>query len=107
MSRRDPAYVRDIYEAARWIGVYTAEQTDKTFAANHLVQDAVLRQLGIIGEAAAALSKDFKDKHPRTKWREIVGFRNLMIHAYWQVDTELVWEIVTIDVPKLIRDLAR
>ena len=55
---------------------------------------AVVRNLEVIGEAVANLSSDFKEKHPEVEWRDIKGFRNIAIHQYWNIDKEIVWEII-------------
>lgn len=63
------------------------------------MQDAVIRRIEIIGEAVKNLPSDLKQAHPETPWQDISDMRNKLIHAYFQVDLELVWEVITKDLP--------
>ena len=75
------------------------------FIADTLLQDAVLRNLGIIGEAAHRLladSPDYAATHPEIPLTKIYGMRNLITHAYEEVDMEIVWNLVLFDVPTLL-----
>ncbi|MBN2157706.1 MAG: DUF86 domain-containing protein [Candidatus Lokiarchaeota archaeon] len=71
------------------------------FVNTSLIHDAVLRQLGIIGEASKQLSSDFKNEHSRILWKEIAGMRDKIIHQYFGVDFELVWKTLKEDLPIL------
>ena len=66
---------------------------------------AVLHQLMIIGEATKRLGKEFTDKHPVLPWKEIAGTRDILIHHYEEADTELVWNIVSKQLPGVIREV--
>ncbi len=68
---------------------------------------AVLQKLSIIGEAAARVSKDLQNKHPEIEWADIVGFRNIAIHAYFAVDWSIVWTAATHDAPDLKRKITK
>ncbi len=65
-------------------------------------QDAVMRQVQIIGEAARALSSDFRAEHPETPWQAMIGLRNKLVHHYFRINVPLVWEVVERDIPELI-----
>lgn len=69
------------------------------------VQDATMRRLEIIGEAAKNISSSIKKKYPQVEWRKISGARDVLIHAYFSVDLDLVWDIVKKDLPKLKKQL--
>jgi uncharacterized protein with HEPN domain len=99
--------VDDILAAATSISDYVRGVTKEQFLSKRdaIVQDAVIRQVGILGEAASKLSRVFCDKHPSIQWREIVGMRNVVVHQYWEVDLYVVWEVVTEDIPALVRQL--
>ena len=71
------------------------------FRNNHMLQDAVIRETEIIGEAAKNLSVDFKNKYSDIPWRQIAGMRDKLIHGYFGVDLDAVWDTATIDVPSL------
>jgi len=66
-----------------------------------MMQFASIKQLEIIGEASNRFSKELKEKHSEIKWREIVGFRNILIHEYFCVDLFIVWSIIKNELPKL------
>ncbi len=66
---------------------------------------ALVRLLEIIGEAAGRISKEDRDRHSNIPWAEIVGLRNRLIHGYDEVDFDILWQIVTTDLPPLIRNL--
>jgi len=94
-------YLDDILEAIRRIEEYTANMSFESFAENRLVIDAVIRNLEIIGESCRALSEEIRAKYPEVEWRKIVGLRNILIHQYFGVDLELVWDIVKNKLPEL------
>jgi uncharacterized protein with HEPN domain len=74
----------------------------------NLVQDGTIRQLEVIGEAAKWLSEEFKEEHPDVPWRDMAGMRDRLIHGYFGVDLDAVWETVDRDIPQLkkyIRDI--
>ena len=64
-------------------------------------QDAVIRQLEIVGEASRQLSAEFRRRHDQVPWDEIVGMRNRIAHEYFDIDLDVIWEIVTHDIPTL------
>jgi uncharacterized protein with HEPN domain len=84
-----------------WIEKYTDEIDIENFLSDHLTQDGVIRQLEIIGEASNKLSKEYKDKNPEIPWKDIIGMRNKLIHGYFGVDIEAVWDTVQKDLPEL------
>ena len=92
--------LRDIQEAIAQIMKYTNQGRD-TFDQNELVQAWAVRHLEIIGEAARAISQDFKNNHPEIQWGQINGMRNVLIHAYFQINLDRVWSAVEDDLPIL------
>ena len=82
------------------IGEYT--QFERTrFDASRLVQDAVIRNLQTLAESSQRLSSEVKGTEPRTPWRELSGFRNVIVHGYLGVDLGAVWLVVEQDLPAL------
>lgn len=70
-------------------------------------QTSFLRHLQIIGEAARALPTEVRTLAPELPWPKIIGMRNILVHGYFQTDTDIVWEAVTNDVPAFVSLLAR
>ncbi len=98
--RGDRLYVLDISERIERIEMFVQEGRE-VFLQSLLVQDAVIRNFEVIGEAANQLSEDFLQQYPHVPWSEIISFRNLLIHGYDQVSLYRVWEIITTDLPPL------
>ena len=63
---------------------------------------ALIRQLEVFGEAAAGITQDFRANYPHIPWQKIIGMRNRLIHAYFDVDPDIVWQAVTAEIPKVI-----
>ncbi|HEC86598.1 MAG TPA: DUF86 domain-containing protein [Thermoplasmatales archaeon] len=103
MPRDYKAYLRDILEAIGRIERYTENMNFEDFSNNELIQDGVIRNLEIIGEAVKNLPDDIKKDYPEVEWRKIAGLRDILIHAYFGVDLEVIWDIVKNKVPELKR----
>ena len=93
--RPEELYLNDIVEAADAVAAFLAGVTLDDFFQDDLRQSAVLHKLMIIGEAAARLPKDFRDRYPAVEWSAIVGFRNIVVHTYFNVSWEIVWVAAT------------
>jgi len=78
----------------RMIERYTKDISFNEFARNDLVVDAVIRNLEIIGEAVKNIPEDIRSKYPDIPWKQIVGFRNIVIHHYFGVDLSIVWTVI-------------
>jgi len=96
MSKRDPRlFLTDILESITKIERYTTGLSFDQFEANDMVLDAVVRNLEIIGEAARQIPPALRERYTQIEWSRVVGFRNVVIHAYFAVDVEIVWTIAT------------
>lgn len=93
-DRGDIDFLRDIQEAIHRIGGYTAGMDAATFTHDIKTQDAVLRNLEIIGEATKSLSEALRLKYPDVPWRGMAGLRDRLIHHYFGVNLDIVWQIV-------------
>lgn len=96
----------DICEAAQKATRYTAGMSFETFSQDEKTIDAVVRNLEIIGEAANRLGEEFRDAHREIEWYKVVGLRNRIVHEYFGVDLEIVWQILHHDL-RLLYDVIR
>lgn len=104
MSKDPRVYLAHILEACQKIGRFTAEGRAR-FMDDVMIQDAVIRNLEIIGEAAKRLDDGYRADHPEIPWRALAGLRDVLIHQYEGVDLEKVWAVVERDLPGLERAL--
>ena len=93
MTRKPLLFLKDILNAIERIETYTCNGKEE-FLNSPSLQDATLFRLQTIGEAVNQLPNELKEKHSEIPWRQIVGFRNLLAHVYWQVDLNTVWTIL-------------
>jgi uncharacterized protein with HEPN domain len=98
--------LRDILEAIAAINRY-AIRDKKAFEGDELLQGWFLRHLQIIGEAARALSQDVRALAPDVPWQKIIGMRNVLVHGYFEIDTDIVWDAATRDIPALEPNIER
>ncbi len=101
MSRDYKAYLKDILDSIKKIEKYTNGIFFDKFAADELIQDGVVRNLEIIGEAVKNIPDDVKKNIPDIDWKKIAGLRDILIHAYFGIDVEIVWDIVKNKIPEL------
>jgi uncharacterized protein with HEPN domain len=99
---RDLAWILDMFQASRKALVYGHGLSEEEFQTSSLHQDAILRQLTIVGEAAKRVSVEFRARHPEVPWRQIAGFRDVVVHDYIRVDLQEVWRVVQEDLPALV-----
>lgn len=101
MKKDDSVYLHHIIDAFALIEHYMDNVSHEEFLRNRLLQDGVIRQLEVMGEAARNISEDLRIEHPQIPWRQMIGLRNRMIHAYFNIDLQIIWEIVKGDIPDL------
>ena len=101
--KKNEVYLHHILDAIRRIESYTGSLDREAFFSEMMVQDAVVRQLEIIGEASRRLSDDFRTRYNEIPWRAIIGMRNRIAHNYLDIDLQVVWEVVRVDLPDLKR----
>lgn len=88
----DSIYIEHIIEAIDKIMGYIKQISEKTFLETPLVQDAVIRQFEIIGEATKHISETFRKRHPDIPWEKMAGMRDKLIHDYIDVDLWVIWD---------------
>lgn len=105
---RIPEYLRHILEAIQRIARYTEDMAETGFLASEMVQDAVIRNIEIMGEAANNIRQhhsEFAAQHPDIPWEDIYWMRNRVAHGYFKVDMELVWKTIQTDLPGLAEQM--
>jgi len=101
MIRNDQAYLEHILEAISKIENFTTAISRIEFERDVMMQDAVIRNIEIIGEATKKISKEFTRSHPEIPWHDMAGMRDKLIHDYLGVDIAVVWKTIEIDLPLL------
>lgn len=100
--KKDPRiFIEHILECIERIEEYVKSVTKDEFLRSTLPQDAVIRRIEIIGEAAKNLPAVIKEKYPDIAWKDIAGMRDVLIHGYFGVDLELTWKVVKENIPDL------
>lgn len=115
MSERDDSvYLRHILDAIDKINQYLTGFDLTSFLQDSLVQDGVIRQIEIIGEAARNISPQLLDQYPNISWQDIIGMRHKLIHDYMGIDLKAVWDTAVDDIPvfknqteKILKDLSK
>jgi uncharacterized protein with HEPN domain len=103
---RDKVYLWDMLKAAKGVESSLQGLTFAQYAADENLRLATERRIEIIGEAARRLSPELKELHPEIPWRLIVDQRNVLIHAYDEIENERIWALAQQDIPRLLEQLA-
>jgi uncharacterized protein with HEPN domain len=103
----DRNFIIHILSAIERIESYTKDVSENDFIENFLIQDAVMRNLEIIGEASKKLSNEVKKTNPEIPWKKITGMRDKLIHDYFGVDLISVWAVVDSDLGELKKQLLK
>ncbi len=107
MKKYDVVFLKHMMDAIILIEDYLKNKGYQEFIENRMLQDAVIREIEIIGEATRNLSAAFRSKYPDIPWRQIAGMRDKLIHGYFGVDLDAVWDTATKDIPELKEKLKR
>ena len=107
MSRDLRLYLTDIFIAGEKVLHYTEGMNFENFVADDRTFDAVLRNLQIIGEAVKNIPDDTRILNPQIEWRKIAGLRDILAHAYFQIEDEIIWDVVRNKVPHLLEAVSQ
>jgi uncharacterized protein with HEPN domain len=102
MNNRDEVRLRHMLDAARKAIGFTQERQRTDLDTDEMMTLAVVRLVEILGEAAKNVSQDIKDQSPDIAWRQVAGTRDRLTHAYFDVNLDIIWDIVTHDLPLLV-----
>jgi uncharacterized protein with HEPN domain len=107
MSRQDSDYLYDIQQAIERIQSYASGLSYEQFLDDIKTQDAVIRNLQVMGEAVRKLSGSLIERYPEIPWREIAGLRNRIVHDYFGINFEIIWTVVQVEIPHLSHQITR
>jgi len=105
MSRDYKVYFEDILEAISKIRLYTEHLLLQTFSDDSKTLDAVVRNLEVIGEAVKKVPEDIRLRYPDVEWKKIASLRDVLIHEYFGVDREMIWDIIQNKLPLLEKQI--
>jgi uncharacterized protein with HEPN domain len=105
MRETDAIRLRHMLDAARDAMAFAASKGSQDLATDRMFALAVVKSIEIIGEAATAVSTAGRSAYPSIPWRQIIGTRNRLIHSYFEIDYDIVWDTVTRDLPPLVAQL--
>lgn len=105
-ASRDKSRLEHILQAIERVMRYAEGKSFEDFLANDMMYYAVVKNIEILGEASHMLTQEFRNTHPDTPWRLVNGIRNYIVHEYFQVDTQVIWDVVTNDLPVLKQQIA-
>jgi len=101
MQRDYNTYLQDIIDDIQKIEKYTKNLSFENFLIDELIQDGVLKNLIIIGEAVKNIPEDIKIINSEIEWKKIAGLRDILIHSYFKINSRIIWDIISNKIPKL------
>jgi len=104
-NKNDLVFIKHLLESINAIEEFSKDMKKEDLFSNRLKQSAIVREIEIIGEAVKNISENIKKRYKKVEWRAIVGTRDKIIHHYFGVDLNIVWDIVKIDIPVLKKQI--
>ena len=101
MKKNVGVFLKHILDSISSIENYMKEKSEQDFIEALETQDAVMRRLAVIGEAAKNIPMSLREKHGNIDWKAIIGLKNVLVHEYFGVDISVIWHIIKDDLPKL------
>ena len=100
-KRKDVVFIEHVLDAINDIEFSIKNLSKEKFIEDKDIKDATIRRIEIIGEAIKNVSEKTKKKYPKVEWKKIIGTRDILIHAYFDVDLDITWDIIKINLPDL------
>src|SRR5947208_7860227 len=94
--RHEPSFLKDILSACRKIEAIVATTSEDSFLNDEVLPAAVLHHLTVIGQAISRLSVELRERHPEVPWRQIIAVRHRIVHAYFDLDWQILWDAATV-----------
>jgi len=107
MKRELILFIEDILESIKLIEQYIKNLSKENINKNQGIKDSIVRRLEIIGEAVKNIPDDFKERYPEIPWKKIAGLRDIIIHAYFNIDLDILWDIIQKDLLDLKENIQR
>ena len=105
MRRLEASFLKDILSAAGKIEAITAATSETSFLNDEVLPAAVLHHLTVIGEAINCLSPELKSRHPDVPWQQIIAVRHRIVHAYFDLDWQILWNAAVDEIPRLRKQI--
>jgi len=107
MQRDDTIRILHILEAARKAMGFVENRTRDDLDKEEMLAISLIHLLEIVGEAANSVSNDFREQHPHIPWKKMIELRNRLIHGYFDINLDIVWDTILEDIPPLVADLEK
>lgn len=107
MNKDSKVFLHDILYSIDRINEITKTIGFDDFTTDMTIQDATIRRLSVIGEAANNIPSEIKEKHKAIEWKKIMGMRNFLIHEYFEIDMKVIWDTIKQDLPKLKTEITK
>lgn len=107
MRKDDGIRLRHMRDAAREAMAFAKGKSRSDLSSDRMRVLSLIKSIEIIGEAASTVTQEFRDRYPEIPWKDIVAMRNRLIHVYFDIDLDRVWDTITDDLPKLLVDLEK
>ncbi len=105
MKKTDIDRLRHMMEAAREIRLFTKRKTGDALKKDRILTLALVKEIEIIGEAASKVSQEAREQIPCIEWQDVIDMRNRLVHAYFEIDEDILWDTIIYDIPGLIEEL--